>query len=66
MKRALYGLVVASCLLGLGCSSSEEAEGDPDDGKVTEPIHEDRDTAPPLGAPRPKLAPGEVVEDQDQ
>ena len=63
-KLAAY--VLASSLLAVGCGSEQTAPEGPDpDPVVEEPITGTPD-APPLGAPRAKLSPGELTPEEDE
>jgi hypothetical protein len=56
---AAVGLTVA---LLTGCATEPPPAEEP---ATAEPISDDND-APPLGAPRPKLTPGDVLEEDDE
>ena len=65
VMRSLWSLTLAaSCLGAAGCASEPESTPVKDEA-VTGPREPRGDQAPPLGAPRPKVLPGESFDEED-
>ncbi|MEZ6187033.1 MAG: hypothetical protein R3F62_18740 [Planctomycetota bacterium] len=63
MPRLIAALLCASLLLG--CSSDPEPAPEPAPERTTKQEAPPTDS-PPLSKPRPKLIPGDVVDDEDR